>query len=155
MCIFRIIIAGFFIVLTALPTRSQGIDTTVLVPPVSKVPLPVLPLREGDPDPYAFLLCDNVPRLLNLDEVMNSVRFPAVLNEFGLQGDVMVCVLVDQQGRYANHMILKSSHPIFRHYLEPRLPDLRFHPAILRDKPILYWVTMRFTFNHPLLTEEE
>ena len=67
--------------------------------------------------------------------------------EAGIEGMVVVRVLVDKQGKYEKHMVLKNPHPILTQAVENKLSKLVFKPAIVTGRPADTWVTLPIKFQ--------
>lgn len=64
------------------------------------------------PDPDQFILVDQEPTPLNLDEFNKKIGYPLLLREAGIIGKVVFRVLVDEEGNYVRHEVIKSPHPL-------------------------------------------
>lgn len=90
---------------------------------------------------------DQAPKPLNMAEVQMKVGFPKAAYEQGLQGRVLIKVLVDKDGKYLRHEIAESPDDIFTDAVEQHIKELTFEPAVKDDKPVQFWVTIPFTFK--------
>ena len=89
-----------------------------------------------------FYLPDQLPVPQNYDVVRNEVRE----RHAGRGGTLVVRVLVDEQGRYVDHRVLRSGHPDFRNSVEELLPQLYFTPAYHQGEAVQAWVNVPFWF---------
>lgn len=111
------------------------------------------PKQQGNPDslpphlpPDGASLDLDFPEILNYDEVLGNLRYPAMARDYGIEGTVIVRVLVDEEGNYARHVVLKDPHPSLTKTVEKRLPYLKFaHEPDLT--PVKSWLTIRVKFN--------
>ncbi len=87
------------------------------------------------------------PRPINMDDFKKRVGYPPMAREADIQGKVIVRVLVDTEGRYMEHVVLKDPHPILTKAVEKRLDDLRFTPGIQGNQPVMVWVTIPVDFQ--------
>ncbi|WNJ16704.1 TonB family protein [Pontibacter sp. G13] len=102
---------------------------------------------DSEPDPQAFIFADEEPIPVNMDEVKQLVGYPPIAKDAGIQGAVVIRVLVDKKGKYKKHIVINSAHPILAKAVEKRIEVLNFSPAIQGGKPIQFWVNIPFTFH--------
>lgn len=88
-----------------------------------------------------------MPAPLNLAEVRQAIGYPEALVQAGLEGEVLVKVLVDARGRYARHEVLEAPSEAFTEAIAPHLHDLRFTPAQQAAQAVPAWVTIPFRFK--------
>jgi protein TonB len=103
--------------------------------------------EEPEPDPNAFVAVEKEPAPVNLDEIKKRIAYPPLLKEAGVQGKVIVRILVGKDGKYIKHQVIKSSHKLFTEAVEKEIQNLEFTPAIQAGKPIKLWVTIPFDFR--------
>lgn len=116
-------------------------------PSVEEAPADTFP-EEMEPDIKEVISDAEEPQPLNLDEVWKLIgRYPQIAKDAGIQGTVVVRVLVDKEGKYMRHVILRKVHPMLTSVVEKGLPALRFTPAMLHGVPIMYWVNLPFKFR--------
>jgi len=104
-------------------------------------------VEEPEPDPNAFIAVEKEPAPVNLDEIKRRIVYPPLLKEAGVQGKVVVRILVGKDGKYIKHQVLRSSHKLFTEAVEKEIQNLEFTPAIQAGKPIKLWVTIPFDFR--------
>ncbi|MCS7297218.1 MAG: TonB family protein [Bacteroidia bacterium] len=103
--------------------------------------------KEEEPDPNAFIAVEKEPQPVNMDEIKKRIGYPPLAKEAGIQGKVIVRVLVGKTGKYERHIVLKSPHKLLSEAVEKELPFLEFTPGIQAGKPIKVWVTIPFDFQ--------
>ena len=109
--------------------------------------IPEVVQETGIPGPNDFVEPDEHPRVLNMKEVSQAIGYPNAAQTIGLEGQVVVRVLIDEQGVYQRHIVLNGVHPILEKAVEVHLNKLRFTPAIQGKKPIKFWVNIPFKFK--------
>lgn len=102
---------------------------------------------DPDPDINAFVLLEKEPTALNLNAVKKNIGYPQIAKDAGIEGSVVVRILVDKNGDYRDHRIIKPVHPILSKEVEAHLKELKFTPGIQSGKPIKVWVTIPFQFR--------
>jgi protein TonB len=93
-----------------------------------------------------FIIEDEVPRPINMDAIRKLIGYPAMARDAGIQGQVVVRVLVDKKGNYSQHKVMNQVHPLLVQAVEAHIAKLRFTPAIQDGKPIQFWVNIPFKF---------
>ncbi len=99
------------------------------------------------PDPNAFVLHEREPRPTNMDEIRGSIGYPAAAKKEGIEGKVMVRVLIDEEGNYMRHMVIREGNPMLLEAVEKGIVNLKFEPAILAGNPVKAWTTIPFNFQ--------
>jgi len=112
---------------------------------------------EGDGEPEVivnnepgigdFIAVEEEPKPVNIDEIKKLVGYPQIARDAGIQGQVVVRVLVDKNGRYSKHKVVNQIHPILAEAVEKHISKLKFTPAIQGGRPIKFWVNIPFNFK--------
>ena len=112
---------------------------------------PPPPNVEVDPSEQPVYIARDVePRLLNGPEMIRLMDrlYPKTLKEAGIGGDVLMWVWVDEQGRPGNAQINRSSGRVqLDETALAMAAQMRFSPAMLRDKPVGVWVAQPISFS--------
>lgn len=76
-------------------------------------------------------------------------RYPAVLREAGVEGEVLVKFVVDERGLAdpATLEVIRSTHELFSQAVRDGLAAMRFTPAELGGNKVKQWVEQPFTFR--------
>ncbi len=109
--------------------------------------VPVVIEEEKDPDPGIFVPGVEEPQPINLQEIAKQVEIPEILRSIGENGRVVFRVLVDKEGNYKRHLVLKKTHPMWVTAIEEHLAKVKFTPAVQGGKPIPFWVNIPFKIN--------
>jgi protein TonB len=104
-------------------------------------------VAEPEPSPDEFIFVSEEPQPLNMDDVRKIIGYPEIARDAGIEGQVVVRVLVDEKGNYRKHKMIKKVHPILAEAVESNLKQLKFSPAIQGNKPIKFWVNIPFRFK--------
>ncbi len=104
-------------------------------------------IQDEDPKVDDFVFVSEEPKTLNMDDVRKLIGYPDIARDAGIEGMVVVRVLVDEQGNYRKHKMIKKIHPILADAVEKNLHKLKFTPAIQGSKPIKFWVNIPFRFE--------
>lgn len=104
---------------------------------VAQEPLP------SEPSPKEYIVCWPEPTPLNLDSLKSHIRHPGICAE----GKVIVRVLLDTDGHYLKHNVLKTPHELWTNAVAAVLPMLRCTPAFIAGKPVKCWITIPFSIR--------
>lgn len=103
--------------------------------------------KEEDPDPFKFVMVDQEPQPVNMDDIKKRIGYPPTAKEAGIEGVVVVRILVDKNGNYVKHIVMQSPHPLLTKAVEKEIRNLKFTPGIQAGRPIKVWVTIPFRFK--------
>jgi periplasmic protein TonB len=116
---------------------------------------PPPPNVQDEPDVNKVTIFEVAPNPLNMEEVMKKIGYPPIAKEAGIEGQVMLRILVDEKGNYVRHIISKAAHPLLQAEVEKHAQELYFTPAIQDGKPIKSWVNIPFNFKLEEETKKE
>lgn len=102
---------------------------------------------EPEPDIADVMIGAEEPQPVNLDDIRQLVGYPQIARDAGIEGMVVVRILVDERGSYVRHKVIKQAHPILTEACEKQLPRLRFTPAIQGNRAVKFWVNVPFKFS--------
>jgi len=109
--------------------------------------IPDVVREQGEPNISIFIVPDEEPVPLNMNEITRLIEYPSIAREAGIEGTIVARVLVGRDGKYMRHKIINGAHPLLEREVEKHLSKLKFTPAIQGRKPILFWVNIPFTFR--------
>lgn len=123
------------------------IEELVGIESVEEEPIDKNFMPRVEPDVNAFIFVSEEPQPLNMEEVRRRIGYPEIARDAGIEGQVVVRILVDERGNYMRHKMIKKVHPILSKSVEAALLLLKFTPAIQNNRPIKYWVNLPFRFK--------
>ena len=103
--------------------------------------------KSNEPSPEVYVKTDYEPKLLNMKDLYADIAYPAEHFEAGKEGTVYFKILLDENGRYLKHLVLKSSDSLFTAAAEKNLKKVIFTPATVNQKPVKHWVTYPIHFK--------
>jgi len=109
--------------------------------------IPEVIQAEPEPDINAFVFAEEEPKPINMADIQKAIGYPQIARDAGIEGSVVVRVLVNEVGRYSRHKVINQVHPILTKAVEEHVGKLRFTPAIQGGKPIKFWVNIPFAFK--------
>ncbi|MEL7532560.1 MAG: energy transducer TonB [Bacteroidota bacterium] len=104
-------------------------------------------IQEIIPDEKDFIFADQEPKPINMAEISKSIKYPQLMRDAGIEGMVVIRVLVDKSGAYKKHIVTNSPHPMLTKEIESHISKLKFTPAIQGKRPIYFWVNIPFNFQ--------
>lgn len=84
---------------------------------------------------------------VNYNTVLESITYDARAVTAGLEGTVLVSVVVDENGHYFDHEIIHEAHPILVEAVEKKIHHLRFPKPELQGESVSALVTVPFRFR--------
>lgn len=102
---------------------------------------------EQEPNINDFIFAEEEPKPVNMGDIQKLIGYPQIARDAGIEGNVVVRVLVDKAGNYNKHKIITQVHPILTKAVEEHIQKLKFTPAIQGGKPIKFWVNIPFNFK--------
>lgn len=96
-----------------------------------------------------FVKVDTLPKPKNLEQIYTAIQYPKEAQKNDIQGKVIARILIDTDGTYLKHEILKSDHQLLTKAVEPHLDRLIFTPGYKDGKAVKTWVSLPFNFTFP------
>ena len=93
------------------------------------------------------VLEDSMPE--PLEPISNYIYYPDSARDAGLEGKVVLTVLIDEEGLVTKVKIESSTDPIFEEPARNALLRVRFKPAMENGKPIKVWYTVPISYKIP------
>jgi TonB family protein len=103
--------------------------------------------RGSFPEVNDFIAADRIPQPLNLQQIQQEIAYPSFAKELNISGTVLVRILVDREGGYVTHRILRPVHPSLSDAVEEKIDELKFKPAVQQGKRVAFWVNIPFRFQ--------
>lgn len=103
--------------------------------------------QSGEPDPNAFMLVEELPVVLNKDEVAKAIGYHPMAREAEIQGKVFVRILVDKDGSYVRSIVTRDVHPLLTKSVTKNIDRLKFSPGVMGGRPTKMWSTHSFNFS--------
>jgi len=100
-----------------------------------------------EPGINEFVFVEVEPQPVNLQEVIQKIGYPEEAVRENIEGNVVVRILVDEQGNYVKHAIVNQAPPALVNAVEAHISEISFTPALQNGKAIKYWKNLRFPFK--------
>ncbi|NIR49056.1 energy transducer TonB [candidate division KSB1 bacterium] len=124
--------------------ESTELDLTELPPP------PEPPSDEGEYETYTFIPYDEPPTPIGgYGAILEHLKYPEMARKIGLEGKVVVGVLVDEKGNSVRTQILRDSgvNVGFEAAAEAAVMQVKWKPAKQRERPVKVWVSIPVRFS--------
>ncbi|MDY6787491.1 MAG: energy transducer TonB [candidate division WOR-3 bacterium] len=73
--------------------------------------------------------------------------YPETAKQLGIEGTVIIQLLVEKDGSVSSVEVLRSIHPLLDNAAKAAALNLRFSPAMTRDIPIRCYISIPITFS--------
>lgn len=103
------------------------------------------PIQE--PDIEEYIAVSDFPKPINIDDIKKLVGYPEQARDNGIQGKVVLRILVDKNGHYLKHKVVSNPDLVLTEAVEKHIEKVRFQPAMKDGKPVKYWVNIPFHFK--------
>ena len=122
---------------------STELDLSELPPPPEKPPE-----EEEDVTPI-FVAYDSPPEPIGgFEEIQRHLKYPEIARKAGVEGRVIVHVLVDEHGNVVATKILKSlGNNGCDEAAVAAIKSVKWKPAMQRDRPVKVWVAIPVIFK--------
>ncbi len=100
---------------------------------------------EPPPESPAFVAVERDPQIVNLVKP----QFPGFVWKTAGEGQVVIKVLIDAEGKPIDTQILKSSSVVFEEGVKDAVMKSQFTPAQMGQGPVTAWLTIPFRFKQP------
>jgi len=123
-------------------TTDLNLDLTELPPPP--------PAEEGIDESYVFIPYDEPPVPIGgLQSINEHLKYPEIARRAGIEGVVILGVLVDEHGNSLKTQVLKPSGTTlgFEEAARDAAMKLKWKPAKQRDRAIKVWVSFPIRFQ--------
>lgn len=124
-----------------LTIESTELDLTDIPPPP--------PPPEDDGDVNIFVPYDEPPSPVGgFAAIQRALKYPEIARKAGIEGKVIVQVLVSEKGEVINTKIIKSlGHAGMDESAVNAIRGVKWKPALQRDKPVKVWVAIPVIFK--------
>ncbi len=130
----------------ATPEGGEGEDQGGFMPGEGDGVQIEVPVEEEEPGIYDFIPVEKQP-FIDLAELKKRVKYPEVARRAGLEGRVVVRVLVGKDGKPRKAVIEQSDNEIFNQAAIDAVMQSVFTPAIQNGEPIAVWVSIPIDFK--------
>lgn len=98
--------------------------------------------------PVVFIAVEEMPQPIGgLQAIYKYVTYPEMARRAGIDGQVILRFVVDEQGHVVDPTILKSAHPLLDEAALKALQHVRFTPGRQRNKPVRVQFDLPVSFN--------
>ncbi|HLX13536.1 MAG TPA: TonB family protein [Bacteroidota bacterium] len=100
-------------------------------------------IKVNDEDPPDFVPVEKMPTIVKAA----SVEYPDLAKRAGLEGTVVVKMLVNKEGKVTKAQVVKSDADVFNDPALAAAKQYEFTPAIMNNGPVAVWVMQPFRFK--------
>ncbi|RMF67471.1 MAG: energy transducer TonB [Calditrichaeota bacterium] len=135
-----------------IPTENEDVPEDLTIEStdldLSDIPPPPPP-PEDDGDVNIFVPYDEPPAPIGgFAAIQRALKYPEIARKAGLEGRVIVQVLVSETGKVVKTRVIKSlGHSGMDEAAVSAIRSVRWKPALQRDKPVKVWVAIPVIFR--------
>ncbi|MFQ5825271.1 MAG: energy transducer TonB [bacterium] len=124
-----------------IPTESKDVSLDITIKPTE--------LNQDIEEGYVFVPYDEPPELIGgYIAIKKQLKYPELALKSGIQGTVVVGILIDEKGNSIKTQILKDSgkNVGFEEAAQEALMAVKWKPAMQRDHYVKVWVSIPIHF---------
>ncbi len=137
-----------------IPTESEDVPEDVTIETteldLSEIPPPPPPPVSDEYENYVFIPYDEPPVPIGgYETIRKNLKYPEIARKAGVQGLVVVGVLIDEKGNSVKTQVLKESGMKvgFEEAAQAAVMMMKWKPAKQRDKAVKVWVSIPVRFS--------
>lgn len=109
---------------------------------------PPPPEEEEEVEPEIFIVVEQMPELIGgISQLLSDANYPSLARKAGLEGTVVVQIVVDAEGNPQNPRIIKSVAEVLDKSAVEAVMKQRFKPGMQRGTPVPVQVAMPVQFR--------
>lgn len=126
----------------ATPVGGEGEGGEPVIPENAIIAEP----PQEEPGMYEFIPVEKEP-YIDLAELKKKIKYPEIARRAGLEGRVVVRVLVGKDGKPVKAVIEQSDNEVFNQAAIEAIMSSIFTPAIQNGEPVAVWVSIPIDFK--------
>lgn len=134
-----------------IPTESEDIpeDLTIEATDLDLSDIPPPPPPPEDEGSFIFVAFDEPPTPIGgFGAIQRALKYPEIARKAGIQGRVVIQVLVSEKGEVVRTKVLQSlGHAGCDDAAVAAIRSVKWNPAMQRDKPVKVWVSIPVIFK--------
>jgi len=116
-------------------TVPQAGPAGVYAPPAPPLPPPVAVATEPEVD--LFMVVEEMPEMLGgISRLYELLRYPEMARRAGMEGRVVVEVIIERDGRPSSPTVIRSAGPMLDEAAVEAIMQLVFRPGRQRNQPV-------------------
>jgi len=111
-------------------------------------PPPPAPVGVEDDDDEIFMVVEQMPTIKGgLKQLYKYVTYPTIAQKTGIEGTVVIKLVVSPEGKPTQIEVLKSVHKILDDAAIAGIMQLEFEPARQRSRAVSVWISIPVVFE--------
>lgn len=102
--------------------------------------------KDPDPSPDETISVNKPPYVDN-SQIMNKLEYPELAKKAGLEGKVVLRVLVRRNGSVKRYIVEKTDSELFNKSAGDAVMKTQFLPALQNGKPVACWLSVPISFK--------
>jgi len=109
-------------------------------------PPPPEPADTGEPE--IFVIVEKMPEIIGgLQQLYKYVKYPAIALQAGIEGTVIIQIVVSPEGKPTQAKIAKSAHSLLDQAALDGVMQLEFKPALQRGRAVSVYMAIPVKFD--------
>lgn len=109
-------------------------------------PAPVMDKKLEEPE--IFMVVEEMPELVGgMAALLASAKYPDLARKAGLEGIVVIQIVIDEEGRPSNPKVIKSVHKVLDDEALQAVMAQKYHPGRQRGRPVKVAMNIPVTFR--------
>ncbi len=93
--------------------------------------------EEEDPEEKIFVVVEQMPEMIGgIAALLDDLKYPLLAQKAGLEGMVIVTVVIDKEGRPGSAQVIRSVHKVLDEAAVAAVLKQRFEPGRQRNRPV-------------------
>ncbi|MBO6574494.1 MAG: energy transducer TonB [Rhodothermales bacterium] len=111
-------------------------------------PPPPAPVVEAAPEPDVFVVVEQMPEMIGgLAALLSDLAYPELARKAGLEGIVVVQIIIDEQGNPSQPTVMKSVHKLLDEEAVRAVMKQRYTPGKQRGRAVKVSMNIPVTFR--------
>jgi len=109
---------------------------------------PPVEVEEAPAEPEIFVVVESMPKMKGgIASLFKSVKYPVIARKQGIEGNVIVKIVVDEEGRPQNPIIMRSPSPLLDEAALEAVMKQLFEPGRQRGRAVKVEVVIPVKFR--------
>lgn len=84
---------------------------------------------------------------INFSFFQSYIEYPLIAKQNEIEGQVVLDILIDEEGEYVKHVVKSSAHNLLTEAVEKHIEKLAFMPAMINKQVVASWTEISLDFR--------
>ena len=110
--------------------------------------VPTVPDEEEKAEPEIFVVVEQMPKMIGgMASLVKNLEYPVIAQKQGIEGNVIVQIVVDEHGQPHNPRVVRSASPLLNEAATNAVMEQRFEPGRQRGRAVKVEVAIPVKFR--------